>query len=141
MIVALAWSPPSHIVCRPYRPPVRSSSCNSLVIRIAPGGAERVPERYRAAVRVGLLQRGAGIGGPGQQHGGERLVDLEHVDVVDAQMSLGQRMFGRGDGPVSMNTGSEPVTVSAWIRARGVNPRRPGGVRAGTSTRPSALPL
>ena len=36
MIVAFACPPPSHMVCRPYRPPVRSSSCSNLVIRIAP---------------------------------------------------------------------------------------------------------
>ena len=36
MIVALAMPPPSHIVCRPKRPPVRSSSLSSVVIRRAP---------------------------------------------------------------------------------------------------------
>jgi hypothetical protein len=52
------------------------------------GSTERVAERDRAAVGVGLLQRGAGVRGPGEQHGGERLVDLEHVDVADAQVAL-----------------------------------------------------
>ena len=36
MIVTLAWPPPSHMVCSPYRPPVRSSSCRSVVISRAP---------------------------------------------------------------------------------------------------------
>ncbi len=35
-IVTLAWPPPSHIVCRPHRPPVRSSSCSNVVISLAP---------------------------------------------------------------------------------------------------------
>src|SRR5690606_34393138 len=35
-IVALAIPPPSHIVCRPYRPPERSSSWSSVVISRAP---------------------------------------------------------------------------------------------------------
>ena len=37
MMVALAWPPPSHIVCRPYRPPVRSQ----LVQRAWSSGSRR----------------------------------------------------------------------------------------------------
>src|SRR5207237_7929349 len=36
MMVALAIPPPSHIVCRPKRPPVRSNSHKSVVISRAP---------------------------------------------------------------------------------------------------------
>ena len=36
MIVTLAWPPPSHMVCRPYRPPVRSSSLSNVVIKRVP---------------------------------------------------------------------------------------------------------
>ncbi len=36
MIVTFACPPPSHIVCRPKRLPVRSSSCSSVVISFAP---------------------------------------------------------------------------------------------------------
>ena len=36
MMVTFAWPPPSHIVWRPYRPLVRSSSLSSVTIRRAP---------------------------------------------------------------------------------------------------------
>src|SRR5918994_5152225 len=44
---------------------------------------ERVAEGDGAAVHVGLRQVAAGPELPGQHDGGERLVDLEQVDVVD----------------------------------------------------------
>src|SRR3989304_284894 len=53
------------------------------------GAPERMPERDRAAVDVGLVPIGAGLGEPGADDGGERLVDLEEVDVVDAKAGPG----------------------------------------------------
>src|SRR5262249_43372045 len=49
------------------------------------GSTERVPDRDRATVDVDLRQVGSGLGLPGEHDRGERLVDLERVDVVDAQ--------------------------------------------------------
>jgi DNA-binding winged helix-turn-helix (wHTH) protein len=89
------------------------------------GGAQRVTERDGPAVRVRLLQRCPGLRRPGQQHRRERLVDLEGVDVVDAEPGLPESaLLVAPIGPVSMMTGSSPITVIARIRARGVRPWR-----------------
>src|SRR5918992_418092 len=69
MMVALAMPPPSHIVWRPYRPPVRSSSCSRVAMSLA------------------------------REHpGGEGLVDLEQVDVADAEAGPVEHLAGGGDG-------------------------------------------
>ena len=47
------------------------------------GGPERVPERHRASVHVDPVHVWAQLTTPGRDHGGERLVDLDQVDVVD----------------------------------------------------------
>ena len=44
--------PASHIVCRPYRPPVCSRWLSSVVMQPGAGRAERMAERDRAAARV-----------------------------------------------------------------------------------------
>src|ERR671910_680079 len=48
------------------------------------GGAQRVPEGDGAAVDVDLGRVGAGLAPPGDHDRGERLVDLDEVDVVEA---------------------------------------------------------
>src|ERR1700726_2733739 len=48
-------------------------------------GTDRVPERDTAAVRVGPLWRQAELADHGQGLRRERLVHLEHVDLVDLQ--------------------------------------------------------
>src|SRR5450756_3226785 len=45
-------------------------------------GTERMPKRYTAAVRIGPVLRQAELADDGKGLGGERLVDLEEVDVV-----------------------------------------------------------
>jgi hypothetical protein len=51
MMVTLAWPPPSHMVCRPYRPPVRSSSFSSVVVSRPPSAAPRICRAERLARR------------------------------------------------------------------------------------------
>ena len=68
MIVALAMPPPSHMVCRPYRPPVCSSWSSSVVMQPGAGGAERMAERDGAAagvepLRIGVRSRAAQASG------------------------------------------------------------------------------
>ena len=48
MMVALAMPPPSHIVCRPKRPPVRSSVFSSVVMRRAPLQPSGEPVEFSA---------------------------------------------------------------------------------------------
>jgi hypothetical protein len=61
------------------------------------GGAEGVAERDRAAGYVHLGQVGAGLALPGQHDRGERLVDLDQVDVVHGQAGFVQGVGGGGD--------------------------------------------
>ena len=55
------------------------------------GHAERVAERDRAAVHVQLVPRDSELLGRRDHLGGERLVDLDEVDVVDRHVGPGER--------------------------------------------------
>ena len=55
-------------------------------------------QRDRAAVDVDLVQGQAHVLDEAQHDGGERLVDLDQVDVVDGQPGLGERLAGGGRG-------------------------------------------
>ena len=80
-----------------------------MVISRAPGGAERVAERDRAAARVEPGRVGAELAAPGQRHRRERLVDLVVVDLVDASGRRACSTFSvAGIGPVSIRIGSSP---------------------------------
>ena len=46
MMVALAMPPPSHIFCRPYRPPRCSSALTGVVVMRAPLAPERCQSRW-----------------------------------------------------------------------------------------------
>src|SRR6266542_652760 len=71
-MVALACPPPSHMVCNPYRPPLRSSWCTSLsavadgtgcrpcarvVGRPTPPLSSASPDRWRDCSRDGIVER------------------------------------------------------------------------------------
>jgi hypothetical protein len=58
---------------------------------------------------------------PRQHHGGESLVDLEEVDLIDLEPGLLEHPLGGGMGPVSMMVGSTPASEVATMRARGVS--------------------
>src|SRR5690606_7166863 len=66
----------------------------------AAGGAQRVAHGDGAAVDVDLVLANAHVLHELHDDGGKRLVDLEQVDVLDAQTGLGQRLAGgrRGAG-------------------------------------------
>ena len=97
MIVTLAWPPPSHIVTRPYRPPVRSSACSSVVSSRAPVAPSGWPSAIAPPHDVDPVQVGTGLPLPGQHHAGERLVDLDQVDLVQGHPGPPQRVRGRRD--------------------------------------------
>ena len=67
-------------------------------------------QRNRAAVGVDLGRICAGLLDPRQDDGSERLVDLDDVDVVDAQASSPTRARWPGWAP-SIMIGSSPRTV------------------------------
>jgi hypothetical protein len=74
-----------------------------------------VAERDRAAQRVEFVFVGAGFGQPGQRHRRERLVDLEHADLVEPDTGLVQRLLGGGD-----RTGQHQHRVGPGDRAGAV---------------------
>src|SRR5439155_21723294 len=58
------------------------------------GGTERVAERDGAPVHIDLGKVGPGLPLPCEHDGGERLVDLDEVDVVERHARLRQRVRG-----------------------------------------------
>src|SRR6478672_624210 len=60
------------------------------------GGAEGVAHRDGPAVDVGDVVADAQVAHEAHRDGGERLVDLEEVDVLDLEAGLGERLAGGG---------------------------------------------
>src|SRR5258708_40325165 len=60
-------------------------------------GAERVAEGDCAAVDIYFRKIGASLALPGDHYAGERLIDLDAIDVVDAQPGAVEH-FARGGG-------------------------------------------
>ena len=58
-----------------------------------------MPERDAAAVRVGPVRRKAELCGDGERLGGERLVHLEQVDVIQLEVGPLQELTHRGYRP------------------------------------------
>src|SRR5260370_82745 len=83
--------------------PVPAAGALELVHQLGhqdrPGGAEWMAERDRTAVGVRLGQRSTGVGRPRDEHGGERLVDLEDVDVRDVEVRGAEGPFRPRDRP------------------------------------------
>ena len=104
----------------PSPPPRRRSSCTSAPRMRAPRGADRVAHGDRAAVHVDLVlvhsQHAQRVDG----HRGERLVDLEQVDVVDRQAGLLERLLGGvggGAGQVGEVVGHRGLRRRSWPAA------------------------
>ena len=66
-------------------------------MQLGAGAAERMAEGDGAAVHVDLAHVGLELLLPGQHDRGERLVDLEQVDVVDGETASLEHLLGRGD--------------------------------------------
>ena len=76
----------------------------------------------RAAVHVELLHRDAEVLGRRDHLRGERLVDLDEVDLVDGHAGARQRLRHASIGPRPMISGLMPETPEATMRASGVMP-------------------
>src|SRR5215471_15083479 len=63
-----------------------------------PGRADRVAEGHPAAVGVGPLGRQAQLTDDGERLGGEGLVHLEEVDLVELEAGPVEHLAGRGHG-------------------------------------------
>ena len=92
-----------------------------------PGLAEGVAEGDGAALDVELVPADAEVLGRGDDLGGEGLVDLDQVDVVDGHAGPLRGPGGRPrPGPRPMISGLSPVTPLATMRASGVMPSSRG---------------
>ena len=91
-IVAMPMPPPTHSVTRPRFRFLPLELVEQRADEHRAGRAERMAHRDRAAVDVDLLVRHAELLHEAHRHRGERLVDLEQVDVVDRQAGLGERL-------------------------------------------------
>ena len=96
MTMAMPWPPPTHMVSRPNCLSRGLQAVDQRGGDARAGHAERVADRDRAAVHVEPVQRRCRARAVRRDHlGGERLVDLDQVDVADGQPGAGQ---GRRDG-------------------------------------------
>src|SRR5439155_9994825 len=122
MMVTLAWPPPSHMVWRPHRPPVRSSSFSSVVISRAPVAPSGCPSAIAPPFTLTFARSAP--------------VSRCHASTTDANASListrsmsasvmpafSSACAVAGIGAVSIHTGSAPRTDRWWLRARGFRP-------------------
>ena len=93
--------PPTHMVSRPKVPVGGLQAVEQRAGDAGAGHAERVADRDRAAVHVELVDVDAQVAVAGDDLRGERLVDLDQVDVVDGHPGPGQRLLGGLDRAVA----------------------------------------
>ena len=105
MMVPVARAPPQHMVMSARFLSDRSSSCRAVVMRRGTGGADRVTEGDGPTVHVDLVPVDLVDLAPGHHDRGERLVDLEDVDVGHGHPRLLQHVGGGGDGTVEVVVG------------------------------------
>ena len=103
-IVARPWPTPTHSVGDAVAPAAAAQLADQRAEQAGARAAERVAERDRAAVDVELLRASMPSSRDAGEHlGGEGLVELDQVDVVDRQAGALERLAGRaGTGPMPM---------------------------------------
>ena len=81
--------------------------------------AERMAERDRAAVRIDVLGvvRHAELAQAGEGLRGERLVELDHVEVADLAAERSMSLRVDGTGPMPMMRGGTPADAMPTMRA------------------------
>jgi hypothetical protein len=119
---AMPWPPPTHMVSRPNSLSRLCRPLSSVVVIRAPGGAERVAQRDRAAVDVEPVEVDAQVLVRRDDLGREGLVDLDQVHVVDRHAGQREGPPGRLDRSEPHDLGREPETPVDTIRASGVSP-------------------
>ena len=86
----MPWPPPTHIVSSPKVLVGVAQAVDQGGHDAGAGHAERVADGDGAAVDVELVPRDAEVLGRRDDLGGERLVDLDEVDVVDGHAGAGE---------------------------------------------------
>ena len=123
-MVAMPMPPPTQSVARPQRRSRRSSSSMRVPRIIAPVAPSGWPMAMAPPLTLVISCGEVQVAHEPHRDRGERLVDLEEVDVRRSPARPWRAPCGRpGAGPVSMIVGSAPETAAAMIRARGVRPR------------------
>ena len=105
------------------------------------GHADRVAEGDGAAVDVGPFEADLQLAVAGEDLGGERLVDLDHVDLGRPSRACPAASGRPGPPPSPMKPGSTPALAQPAILASGRMP--PRAVSSAITTRaaaPSGIP-
>src|SRR5438105_305404 len=122
MMVALAIPPPSHIVWRPYRPPVRSSSLSSVVMSLAPEHPSGCPRAMAPPLTFTLAMSGwCSFSQASTTEANASLISTRSMSDSDI-LARSSTLSVAGIGPVSIITGSTPARAKVWNRARGLKP-------------------
>ena len=111
-MIAMPWPPPTHIVSSPNWPSRASQPVEERRHDARPGGAEGVAERDGPAMDVELVEVHAEVVGAREHLGGERLVDLVEVHVVDGHAGTRQGRRDASTGPSPMTSGESPTRRS-----------------------------
>ena len=118
-IMAMPWPPPTHIVSRPTVLSASSSPLSSVLMMRAPVMPNGWPSGIAPPFTLSLSYVDAE--GPGRRDDlrGERLVDLDEVDVVDRHPGAGAAPASDASiGPRPMISGSSPLTPESTRSAR-----------------------
>ncbi len=135
---------PTQSVTSARRPPLRSSCRSAVSTSRAPLAPERMPECDRAAVRIHVRRV---VGQPERARHGEHLrreglVDLDHVEVLEAQSQSRQQLLRRTHRPDSHDARRHAARGHAeHARARREVPARDSRLDATSSAQaPSLMP-
>ena len=105
--MAMPWPPPTHIDSRPKVLPVSSSAFSSVVMMRAPVWPKGWPRAMAPPLHVQLVVADAELLGRGDDLGGEGLVDLHQVDVVDGHAGPTQHLADGVDRTEAHDLGIE----------------------------------
>ena len=122
-IAAMPWPPPMQAVASPRFSAAAPQLERQRQQQARAGHAERMAERDRAAVDVDLVAIEAELLLDGEILRGERLVDLDEIDVVERQAwPSSSTLRVAGAGPMPISVGSTPTVAQCVSRASGVRP-------------------
>ena len=93
----MPWPPPTHIVSRPNCLSWNCSELISVVVIRAPVMPNGWPTAIAPPLTLSLSSSMPEVAGRRDHLRGERLVDLDQVDVVDGHAGAGERLPGRLD--------------------------------------------
>ena len=140
-MAAMPCPPPIHIVTSAYRPPVRCSSYSALTVRMEPvapiGWPSEMPLPFGLVRSAGQAQ----LAHDRECLRSERLVDLEHVDVLDLEAGPLQHRTHRRHRADAHDPRLHAGVAVGHQPAHGLPAVRVGVVGVGISTTAAAASL